>query len=69
MLDNVRLLKMYWAFAVSVAVYFKNCTPTHTVVGKTLPESWDGPERKPSMKHHCVFKSLAFVHVPKEKQK
>jgi len=35
MLDDAGLSKKYWAFAVSVMVYLKNCTPTRSVVGKT----------------------------------
>jgi len=65
MLDDARLSKKYWAFAVSVAVYLKNRTPTCSVVGKTPYEAWHG--RKPSLKHLHVFGCLAFVHVPKEK--
>ena len=41
-LDDGRLSKKYRAFAVSVAVYLKNCTPTHSVVGKTLYEASHG---------------------------
>jgi len=32
MLDNAGLSKKYLAFAVSVAVFLKNCTPTRCVV-------------------------------------
>jgi len=67
MLDDAGRSKKYWAFAVSVAVYLKNRTPTRSVVGKTLYEAWHG--RKPSLKHLRVFGCLAFVHVPKEKRK
>ena len=67
MLDDAGLSKKYWAFAVSVAVYLKNRTPTRSVVGKTPYEAWHG--RKPSLKHLRVFGCLAFVHVPKEKRK
>jgi len=66
MLDDAGLSKKYWAFAVSVAVYLKNRTPTRLVVGKTPYEAWHG--RKPFLKHLHVFGCLAFVHVPKEKQ-
>ena len=67
MLDDAGLSKKYWAFAVSVAVYLKNRTPTRSVVGKTPYEAWHG--RQPSLKHLRVFGCLAFVHVPKEKRK
>jgi len=67
MLDDAGLSTKYWAFAVSVAVYLKNRTPTWSVVGKTPYEAWYG--RKPSLKHLRVFGWLAFVHVLKEKHK
>jgi len=68
MLDNAGLSKMYWAFAVSVAVYLKNCSPTRSVVGKTPYEACQGSGRMPSLKHLSVFGCLAIVHVPKEKR-
>jgi hypothetical protein len=66
MVDNAALSKKYWAFAVSVAIYLKNHTPTRSVVGKSPYEAWH--ERKPSLKYLSVFGYLAFVHVPKEKR-
>jgi hypothetical protein len=69
MLDDSRLSKMYWAFAVSVGVYLKNRTPTRSVVGKTLYEAWHGSGKNQSLKYLRVFGSLAFVHIPKEKRK
>jgi len=69
MLDDAGLSNKYWAFAVSVAVYLKNRTPTRSVVGKTPYEAWHGFGKKPSMKHLRVFGCLAFVHFPKEKRK
>ena len=69
MLDDAGLSKMYWAFALSVAVYFKNRTPTSSVVGKTLYEVWHRSGREPSLKHLRVFGCFAFVHIPKEKPK
>jgi hypothetical protein len=69
MLDDAGHSKKSWALAVSLAVYLKNRTPTQSVVGKTLYEAWHGSGKKPSLKHLCVFGFLAFVHIPKEKQK
>jgi hypothetical protein len=69
MLDDTGLSKKYWAFAVSVAVYLKNRTPTRSVVRKTPYEARHGSERKPSLNDLRVFGCLAFVHVPKEKPK
>jgi len=67
MLDDAGLSKKYWAFAVSVAVYFKNRAPTWSVVGKTPYDSWHG--RKQFFKHLRMFGCLAFVLVLKEKWK
>jgi len=69
MLDDAGLSKMYWAFAVSVVVYLKNCTPTRSVVSKSPYEGWHTSGMKPSLKHLRVFRCLAFVHIPKEKRK
>jgi transposase InsO family protein len=33
MLDDAGISKKYWGFAVSVAIYLKNRTPTRLVVG------------------------------------
>ena len=66
MLDDAGLSKKYWAFTFSVAVNLENRTPTQSVVGKTPYEAWHG--RKPIVKHLCLFRCLAFFHVPKEKQ-
>jgi len=69
MLDDAGLSKMYWAFAVSVAVCLKNRTPKQSVVGKTQYEAWQESGKKPASKCLCVFGCLAFMHVPKEKWK
>jgi len=69
MLDDAGLSKKYWAFAVSMAVYLKNRTPTCSVVGKTPYEAWNGSRKMPSLKHLRVFGCLAFVHLLKEKRK
>jgi hypothetical protein len=67
MLDDAGLSKKYWAFAVSVAIYLNNRTPTRTVVGKSPYKACPGSGTKLPMKHLCVFRCLTFVHVPKEK--
>jgi hypothetical protein len=69
MQDDAGLSKKYCAFAVSVAVYLKNLTPTLSVVCNTPYDAWHGSGRKASLKHLRVFGCLAFVHVPKEKRK
>jgi hypothetical protein len=67
MLDDAGLSNKYWGCAVSVAVYLKNRTPTGSVVGETQYGAWHWS--KPFLKHLRVFGCLAFIHVPKEKQK
>jgi len=69
MLDDAGFSKKHWAFAVSVAVYLKNCTPTRSVVGKTPYKAWHGSRKKSLLNHLWVFGCLAFVQVPKKKQK
>jgi len=64
MLDDAGHSKQYWAFAVSVAVYLNNCTPTRSVVGNTLYEACH--RRNPYLKPLRVFGWLAFGQVPKE---
>jgi len=60
MLDDAGLSKKYWAFAVSVAVYLKNRTPTRSVVGKTQYQTWHGSGNKPSMKHLLCVRMFGF---------
>jgi hypothetical protein len=67
MLEDAGLSQKYWAFAVSVEVYFKNRTPTQSVVGKTPYDTWHG--RMPCLKLLGEFRSFGFVHVSKEKRK
>ena len=69
MLDDSGLSRKNWAFAVLVGFYLKNRIPTRSVVGKTQYKAWHGSRQKPSWKHHCVFRCLAFMHVPKENRK
>jgi hypothetical protein len=67
MLDDAGLSKKYWGCAVSEAVYLKNRTPTRSVVGKTQYGAWHWS--KPFLKHLGGFRCLAFIHIPKQKQK
>jgi len=48
MLDDATHSKMYWAFAVSVAVYPKNRTATRSLVDKTPYKPWHQSGKKPS---------------------
>jgi len=65
-LDDGGTSQKYRAFAVSMAVYLKNCTLTQSVVSKTPYGAWYG--RKSSLKHLGVFGWLDFVHITKEKR-
>jgi len=67
MLHDAGLSIKYCAFAVPVAVYPTNWTPTQAVVGNTSYAA--GHRRKPILKHLRVLGCLAFVHIPNEKQK
>jgi hypothetical protein len=69
MLADTGLSKKFWAFAVSVVVYLKNHTLTHSGVGRTPYEPRHGSGQMPWLKHLCVFDCLAFLPVPKEKRK
>jgi hypothetical protein len=55
MLDDAGLSKKNWAFAVSVAVYLTNRTPTQSVVGKTPYAACHGYGKKGSSDHLHVF--------------
>jgi hypothetical protein len=65
MLDDDGYSKKNWEFAVQVVVYFKNCTPTCSVDGKTPSEARHGSRKRPSLKHLRVFACFTFVHVLK----
>ncbi|CAB4035006.1 Retrovirus-related Pol poly from transposon TNT 1-94 [Paramuricea clavata] len=67
MIAQARLPKMYWAEAISTAVYVRNRMPTTAIKGNTTPyERWY--ERKPNVSHFRVFGCMAFAHVPDSKR-
>jgi hypothetical protein len=53
---------VFWAEAVSNAVYIRNQYPTSAVHGKTLQEAWCW--RKPSVAHIRVFGCIAYAKIP-----
>ena len=67
MIAQARLPKMYWAEAISTAVYVRNRMPTTAIKGNTTPyERWY--ERKPNVSHLRVFGCMAFAHGPDSKR-
>ena len=57
---------LYWAEAVSTAVYLKNRCPTKAVQGMTPYEAWHG--EKPRVDHFRVFGCDAYAHIPKDER-
>ena len=66
MLLDANLSKLYWAEAVSMAVYLRNRCPTKAVQGKTPYEAWYG--QMPRVDHLRVFGCDAFAHIPKDER-
>ncbi len=63
MITHARLPNMYWAEAISTAVYLRNRMPTTAIKeNKTPYELWCG--RKPNVSHLRVFGCMAYAHVP-----
>jgi hypothetical protein len=67
MLNEADLPKIWWAEAVSTAVYLWNRFPTSILKGRSPYEAWNG--QKPNLKHLRVFGCKAWVHVPKATRK
>ena len=63
MLEEKSLPKFYWAEAVQTAVYIQNW------IGEKVLAHELCFGRKPNLLHLRVFGSIAYVHVPKEKQR
>ena len=55
--------KFYWAEAVQIAIYIQN-----RIGGKVSAHDLYF-RRKPNLQHLKVFRSIAYVHVLKEKQR
>ena len=64
MLEERHMLKFYWAEAIRMVVYLQNRTFAN---GVSLHELYFG--KKPNLAHLRVFGNIAYVHVPKEKQR
>ena len=66
MLTDAHLPKIFWAEAISTAVYLRNRSPTTAVTGKTPFEALTG--KKPNVQNHNIFGCLAYSHVAKDKR-
>ena len=55
---------VYWAEAVSTAVYIMNKTPTAAIHDVTPEQRFTGI--KPDLSHLKVFGCIAYVHIPDE---
>ena len=67
MLKGKNLPKVFWAEAVSCAVYILNRCPTRSVLNMTPEEAWSS--FKPDVEGLRVFGCVAYAHVPAEKRK
>ena len=62
----VRLTKIFWADAVSMACYLINRSPRAALDGKVVEEVWIGNEIDCSGLR--VFGCLTYVHIPSEER-
>ena len=67
MLKGKGLPKVFWAEAVSCAVFILNRCPTKSVLNMTPEEAWSN--YKPDVGTFRVFGCIAYAHVPAEKRK
>ena len=66
MLSDAHLPKVFWAEALSTAVYLKNRSPTACLVGTTPFEALTG--RKPDVGHLKIFGCIAYSHIPRDER-
>ena len=66
MLSGIGLAQEFQAVDVDIVCYFKNQSPTSTLVDKTPHEVWSC--KKHSISHLRFFGCDAYTHVPKEKR-
>ncbi|PKA47383.1 Retrovirus-related Pol polyprotein from transposon TNT 1-94 [Apostasia shenzhenica] len=66
MMEEKGLPKIFWAEAISTAVYLQNRCPTKALKDITPFEAWNS--FKPSVSHLKIFGSICFVQVPTEKR-
>lgn len=66
MMIQANLGKAYWEYAIDVAVYLKNRSPTKAIFGATPYERWTG--FKIDLSHLKVFGCQAEILVPAERR-
>ena len=66
MLTDSMLPKIFWAEALSTAVYLRNRSPTKAVTTMTLFEAWTG--EKLSVDHLRMFGCTAYAHIGKDER-
>ena len=66
MMNEKHLPKSYWAEAANTTIYLMNHCTTSGVHNITPHEKFYG--KKPDLSHVRIFGSIAFVHIPDEKQ-
>jgi len=67
MLADAELPPVFWAEALSTAVYLRNRSPTKALKDITPYEAWTG--EKPNVEHLRTFGCTAYAHVPKDERK
>jgi hypothetical protein len=67
MIQSKGLSLKYWAEAINCANYIVNCTPTKSLKNITTKGAWT--KIKPDVSHFRVFGSIAWAHIPDEKNK
>lgn len=67
MLQDSKLSKKFWEYAIQTAIYLKNRSPSKAIPGMTPVEAWTG--KKPDLTHLRVFGCRAFAHQPKQERK
>ena len=59
--------RVFWAEALSTAVYLRNRSPTSALKGKTPFEAREG--KKPNVSHLKSFGCTCYAHIPKDERK
>jgi len=64
-LEDLKLRKEFWGYAVLAAAHIHNRLPSRTHNDLSPLQHWTGKE--PGICHLRIFRSTAWVHIPKEK--
>ena len=66
MVARAGLSKRFWAEAVNMANYLRNCSPCQSLRGHVTPyEAWHG--KKPDIAHLRTFGCIAYARIPERK--